>query len=143
VNRFQFVSDHQRHYGVKRLCQVIGLARSSYYHWKATATDRAARAADDADLAARIRVIHYESAAPTASRGSPPNCTTPDTASTQTCRPGHARHRITPVGRRACQRDPGPYPARLMTIHTTPAACRCGNNLPGRIPFCPGIRRGR
>ncbi|WP_433269412.1 IS3 family transposase [Actinosynnema sp. CS-041913] len=62
VNRFGFVSDHQRQYGVKRLCQVIGLARSSYHHWKATAPDRAARAADDARLAARIRVIHRESA---------------------------------------------------------------------------------
>ncbi len=47
---------------MKRLCQVIGIARSSYYHWKATASDRAARAADDARLAARIRVIHRESA---------------------------------------------------------------------------------
>jgi hypothetical protein len=43
VNRFQFVDDHQRHHGVKRLCQVIGIARSSYYHWKATAPDRAVR----------------------------------------------------------------------------------------------------
>ena len=62
MNRFQFVDDHQRHHGVKRLCQVIGVARSSYYHWKATSPDRAARAADDARLAARIRVIHRESA---------------------------------------------------------------------------------
>ena len=62
MNRFQFVDDHQRHHGVKRLCQVIGIARSSYYHWKATAPDRAARAVDDARLAARIRVIHRESA---------------------------------------------------------------------------------
>ncbi|GGP39131.1 IS3 family transposase [Saccharothrix coeruleofusca] len=62
VNRFGFVSENRRQYGVKRLCQVIGVARSSYYHWKATASDRAARAADDARLAARIRVIHHESA---------------------------------------------------------------------------------
>jgi transposase InsO family protein len=62
VNRFQFVADHQRRYGVKRLCQVIGIARSSFYHWKATTTDRAARAAADSQLEARIRVIHRESA---------------------------------------------------------------------------------
>ncbi|MGW5647938.1 hypothetical protein ACWEV3_12165 [Saccharopolyspora sp. NPDC003752] len=24
MNRFQFVAEHQRRYGVKRLCQVIG-----------------------------------------------------------------------------------------------------------------------
>jgi transposase InsO family protein len=61
VNRFQFVADHQRRYGVKRLCQVIGIARSSFYHWRATASDRAARAADDARLAARIRTVHRDS----------------------------------------------------------------------------------
>jgi transposase InsO family protein len=62
VNRFQFVADHQRRHGVKRLCQVIGVARSSYYHWKATAPDRAVRAADDARLAARIRAVHRDPA---------------------------------------------------------------------------------
>jgi transposase InsO family protein len=62
VNRFQFVADHQRRHGVKRLCQVIGIARSSYYHWRATAPDRATRAAADARLAARIRVVHRDSA---------------------------------------------------------------------------------
>jgi hypothetical protein len=62
VNRFQFVADHQRRYGVKRLCQVIGIARSSFYHWRATAADRATRAAADDRLEARIRVIHQESA---------------------------------------------------------------------------------
>jgi transposase InsO family protein len=61
VNRFQFVADHQRRYGVKRLCTVLGIARSSFYHWCATAPDRAARRAADARLAARIRVIHRES----------------------------------------------------------------------------------
>jgi transposase InsO family protein len=61
VNRFQFVADHQRRYGVKRLCQVIGIARSSFYHWKSTTADRAARDAADARLAARIRVVHQES----------------------------------------------------------------------------------
>ena len=46
---------------MKRLCQVIGIARSSFYHWKATAGDRAARAAVDDRLAARIRMAHQES----------------------------------------------------------------------------------
>jgi transposase InsO family protein len=62
VNRFQFVDDHLRQHGVKRLCEVVGVARSSYYRWKATAPERAARAADDARLAARIRMVHRESA---------------------------------------------------------------------------------
>nr|WP_228122242.1 hypothetical protein [Saccharothrix syringae] len=88
MNRFGFVSEHRRRYGVKRLCQVIGLARSSSHHWKATAPERAARAADDARLAARIRVIHRESTGTYGARGSPPNCTTPDTASTTNASPG-------------------------------------------------------
>ncbi|MDX2710223.1 IS3 family transposase, partial [Streptomyces sp. PA03-6a] len=58
MNRFQFVADHQRRYGVKRLCTILGIARSSYYYWRATAADRAARRASDARLAARIRVVH-------------------------------------------------------------------------------------
>ena len=57
MNRFQFVEDHKDAYGVKRLCEVIEIARSSYYAWLAAASARAARAADDAALAARIRVL--------------------------------------------------------------------------------------
>jgi transposase InsO family protein len=60
-SRFQFVADHQRRYGVKRLCKVLGIARSSFYYWRATAADRAARAASDARLAARIRLAHRAS----------------------------------------------------------------------------------
>ena len=58
MNRFQFVADHSPRYGVKRLCRVLGIARSSFYHWKATAAARAARHAADAALAARIRAVH-------------------------------------------------------------------------------------
>jgi transposase InsO family protein len=61
VNRFQFVADHQRHYGVKRLCTIPGIARSSFYYWRRTAEDRAARQAADGHLAARIRAVHHES----------------------------------------------------------------------------------
>lgn len=58
MNRFQFVADHQHTFGVKRLCQVLGIARSSFYYWRATAPDRQARAAADARLAQRIRTVH-------------------------------------------------------------------------------------
>ncbi|MBH1939267.1 IS3 family transposase [Streptomyces sp. AV19] len=61
VDRFRFVEDHQRRYGVKRLCTVLGVARSSFYHWRKTAPARAARQAADAELAERIRKIHAES----------------------------------------------------------------------------------
>jgi hypothetical protein len=58
VNRFHLFADHQARYGVKRLCQILNIARSSFYYWKATAADRAARDAADAALAGRIRVVH-------------------------------------------------------------------------------------
>jgi len=58
VNRFQFVADHQTRYGVKRLCTIIGVARSSFYYWRVTASDRAARDAADAALAEQIRQVH-------------------------------------------------------------------------------------
>ncbi|MCP9946584.1 hypothetical protein LUX12_20235 [Streptomyces somaliensis] len=51
MNCFQFVADHQRRYGVKRLCTILGIARSSFYHWRRAAADRAARQAAG-DLAA-------------------------------------------------------------------------------------------
>ncbi|MEU3901377.1 IS3 family transposase [Streptomyces sp. NPDC029519] len=35
--------------------------RSSYYYWRRTAADRAARQAADARLAVRIRAVHLES----------------------------------------------------------------------------------
>ena len=57
MNRFQFVEDHKDAYGVKRLCEVVEIARSSFYAWLAAAPRRAAKAADDAALAARIRVL--------------------------------------------------------------------------------------
>lgn len=43
MSRFQFVDDHHTTHGVKRLCQVLGLNRSSYYKWRAGRDARAAR----------------------------------------------------------------------------------------------------
>ena len=57
MNRFQFVEDHKHVWSVKRLCQVIEVARSSFYAWREAAAGRAARAEADWQLAARIRVI--------------------------------------------------------------------------------------
>ncbi|MFI6951443.1 IS3 family transposase [Streptomyces sp. NPDC050422] len=61
VNRFQCVADLQRRHGVKRLCSILGVNRSSFYYWRRTAAARAARHAADARLAARIQVVHRES----------------------------------------------------------------------------------
>lgn len=58
MSRFQFAAYHRDTFEVKRLCQVIGIARSSFYKWLAAAPARAARAADDEALAKRIRAIH-------------------------------------------------------------------------------------
>ncbi|MFE4669751.1 IS3 family transposase [Streptomyces sp. NPDC056716] len=61
MNRFQFVADHQRRYGVKRLCSILGIARSSFYYWRNIIAGRAVRQAVDARLAARIRKVHHSS----------------------------------------------------------------------------------
>ncbi|WP_420078048.1 IS3 family transposase (plasmid) [Streptomyces sp. JL4002] len=61
VNRCQFVDDHQRRHGVKRLCTILGLPRSSFYYWRRTASARTARQIAEAGLAARIRKVHQDS----------------------------------------------------------------------------------
>jgi transposase InsO family protein len=58
VNRFQFVADHRHAYKVKRLCEIVQVARSSFYAWLAAAPGRIARADADAALTERIRAIH-------------------------------------------------------------------------------------
>jgi hypothetical protein len=88
VNRFQFVADHQRRFGVKRLCQVLGIARSSYYYWRTTAPARAARRAADDRLAVRIRAVHRESDGTYASRASQPSSAIPVSGSTTSAWPG-------------------------------------------------------
>ena len=58
MNRFQFVADHCTTFEVKRLCTLVEIERSSYYAWLKAAPARRQRAAADAALAARIRVVH-------------------------------------------------------------------------------------
>ena len=58
MNRFQFVADQRHAYEVKRLCEIVQVARSSFYAWLAAAPGRIARADADAALTERIRAIH-------------------------------------------------------------------------------------
>lgn len=58
MSRFQFVVDHRNAYGVKRLCQVLGVNRASFYAWLSAAPTRAQRAGADQELAAQIRHVH-------------------------------------------------------------------------------------
>lgn len=60
MTRFQFVADHQDAFEVKRLCELVEIERSSFYAWKAAGPGRESRAAADAELAEKIRVIHAE-----------------------------------------------------------------------------------
>ncbi|WP_372434853.1 IS3 family transposase [Myceligenerans salitolerans] len=57
VSRFQFVAEFHDTYGVKRLCEVLQIGRSSYYKWRDGADRRAERVAADADLAAKASAI--------------------------------------------------------------------------------------
>src|SRR4051794_8578416 len=42
------------------MCHIVGVSRSSFYAWADAAETRAARAAADAQLEARIRAVHAE-----------------------------------------------------------------------------------
>lgn len=60
MSRLQFVADHRDTFGVKRLCEVLEIARSSFYAWVDAAGTRAAKQAADEALEARIRAVHGE-----------------------------------------------------------------------------------
>lgn len=61
MSRFQFVEDHHGAYGVKRLCQILGVSRSGYYRWQAAAPSRIERERADRELGEQIRAIHVDS----------------------------------------------------------------------------------
>ncbi|GAA0977263.1 hypothetical protein GCM10009551_013590 [Nocardiopsis tropica] len=71
MNRFQFVADHRHTFEVKRLCEVIGLARSSFYAWLKAAPARAARQVADLALAERIRSLQDPAQGGDAAYGTP------------------------------------------------------------------------
>lgn len=58
MSRFQFVADHSDTFEVKWLCQIVEVARSSFYAWVNAAETRTARTAADDALAQRIRAVH-------------------------------------------------------------------------------------
>lgn len=60
MNRFQFIEDHHHAWGVKRLCTVLEVARSSFYKWRSGHGSRAARERADAALAEQVQAIHTE-----------------------------------------------------------------------------------
>ena len=43
MSRFQFVADHRNTFEVKWLCEVVEIARSSFYAWLNAAATRAAK----------------------------------------------------------------------------------------------------
>lgn len=58
MSRFQFVADHRDTFEVKWLCEVVEIARSSFYAWLAGAPTRAAKATADEALTVRIKAVH-------------------------------------------------------------------------------------
>lgn len=51
--KYQFIADHELEYGVKRMCQVLGVQRSGYYAWKGRPVS--ARAQANAELLEKVR----------------------------------------------------------------------------------------
>lgn len=59
MSRFRFVSEHHESYGIKRLCQVLGVSRSGFYAW--TTRGPSTHAQRDAELAALVVEVHSRS----------------------------------------------------------------------------------
>ncbi|KDN24108.1 IS3 family transposase [Amycolatopsis rifamycinica] len=60
IYRYRFISEHRATYGVKRLCQVLGLRRQGFHEWVAAEAVRARRAEAEAELVTLIAKIHAE-----------------------------------------------------------------------------------
>jgi len=57
--KYQFIADHERAYGVKRMCRVLGVQRSGYYAWKGRPISGRAKA--NAELLEKVRQAFYHS----------------------------------------------------------------------------------
>ena len=55
----RFVSEHAGQFPVQRLCELVGVPRSSYYEWSSRPLSQ--HYLDDVDLAAEIFEIHQDS----------------------------------------------------------------------------------
>ncbi|MET8997894.1 IS3 family transposase [Amycolatopsis sp. NPDC004169] len=60
IYRYRFISEHRATYGVKRLCQVLGLRRQGFHEWIAAEVTRAGRAQAEQELLRLITEIHAE-----------------------------------------------------------------------------------
>ena len=60
TRRWDFISDNCSDFGVQRLCRVLGVSRSGFYRYRATAPARSERQAAEGRAVAEIRSIHAE-----------------------------------------------------------------------------------
>ena len=146
MSRFRFVADHQHAYGVKRLCEVLQIARSSFYAWLDGQPRRAQRATADAELAetdpCRARAGQHPGAPRITAElndGAPPGAGQP-----QAGRPGDAEHDIAGLRLRRRVRTTVPEPAarRCPTCSSaTSPPTRRTSATSATSPTCPGRRR--
>jgi len=109
---------------VKRLCQVVEVARSSFYAWVGAAPARADRAAADSELAERIRSVHAEDRAYGA-----PRITAELNDATNVGDPGRVNHKR--VARVMRERGIAGLRLRRPVRTTVPAPDRAG--VPDRL----------
>ena len=56
--KYAFVRDHEGEFAVARMCWVLGVSRSGYYHWRNR--PESARVREDRELLGHIRRVHRE-----------------------------------------------------------------------------------
>ncbi|UMP03767.1 IS3 family transposase [Amycolatopsis sp. EV170708-02-1] len=60
IYRYRFISEHRAEFGVKRLCQVLGLRRQGFHEWAAAGAAREAAAEQERELVVVIASIHAQ-----------------------------------------------------------------------------------